>query len=85
VDDAYTEIPFDKFNKDMLLVSRIAKISHLGVLLNAGTKTNEQLIRPVTNSIHLKSISYSSVADEALPINVSVQTTTTPVNHEFQD
>jgi hypothetical protein len=78
VDDKYYfEIPFDKFNQDMLLVSRIAKIpSNLGGgYFNAGTKTNEQLVRwsRSHNNIHLKSISYSSVADEELPINISVQ------------
>lgn len=73
----YFEIPFDKLGKDMLLVSRIAKIpANLGGgYFNAGTKTNEQLVRWSRNhnNIHLKSISYNSVADEELPINISVQ------------
>ena len=78
VDDKYYfEIPFDKLGKDMLLVSRIAKIpANLGGgYFNAGTKTNEQLVRWTRNhnSVHLRSVSYSSVADEELPINISVQ------------
>ncbi len=76
-DKYYFEIPFDKLGKDMLLVSRIAKIpANLGGgYFNAGTKTNEQLVRWTRNhnSIHLKSVSYNSVADEELPINISVQ------------
>jgi hypothetical protein len=76
-DKYYFEIPFDKLGKDMLLVSRIAKIpANLGGgYFNAGTKTNQQVVRWTRNrnNVHLKSISYSSVADEELPINISVQ------------
>ena len=73
----YFEVPFEQLGKDMLLVSRIAKIPARlgGGYFNAGTKTNEQLVRWERNhdDIHLKSVSYSSVADEELPINLSVQ------------
>jgi len=76
-DKYYFEIPFDRLGKDMLLVSRIAKIpANLGGgYFNAGTKTNEQLVRWTRNrnNVHLKSVSYNSVADEELPINISVQ------------
>ena len=72
----YFEIPFRQLEKDMLLVSRIAKIPAGlgGGYLNAGSKTNEQVVRwsRVNNSIHLKSISFNSVADEELPIFKSV-------------
>ncbi|MFT4756826.1 MAG: hypothetical protein ACI91R_001476 [Vicingaceae bacterium] len=72
----YFEIPFSQLEKDMLLVSRIAKIPAGlgGGYLNAGSKTNEQVVRwsRVNNSIHLKSISFNSVADEELPIFKSV-------------
>jgi hypothetical protein len=72
----YYEVPFTLLEKDMLLVSRIAKIpSGLGGgYVNAGSKTNEQIVHwsRVQNSIHLKSISYNSVADEGLPIFQSV-------------
>ena len=72
----YFEVPFNKLEKDMLLVSRIGKIPAGlgGGYLNAGSKTNEQVVRwsRVNNSIHLKSISFNSVADEELPIFQSV-------------
>jgi hypothetical protein len=76
-DKYYFEVPLELLEKDMLLVSRIAKIpANLGGgYFNAGTKTNQQLVQWSRNhhSIHLKSMSYSAVADEALPINISVQ------------
>lgn len=72
----YYEVPFALLEKDMLLVSRIAKIPTGlgGGYLNAGSKSNEQVIRwsRVNNSIHLKSISFNSIADEELPIFQSV-------------
>ena len=76
-DKYYYEIPFSLYDKDMLLVSRISKIGAGlgGGFVNAGSKTNEQLIQwsRVDNNIHLKTISYSSVADDDLPINISVK------------
>lgn len=73
----YYEIPFALLDKDMLLVSRISKNAEGfgGGFVNAGTKTNEQLIHwtRVRNSIHLRSVSYRSVADESLPIYISVR------------
>ncbi|MHA7057756.1 zinc-dependent metalloprotease [Aquimarina sp. M1] len=73
----YFEIPFDVLDQDMLLVSRISKIpSNLGGgYVNAGSKTNEQLVKwtRIRNNIHLKSISYSSVANDSLPIHLSVR------------
>jgi hypothetical protein len=72
----YFEIPFDVLERDLLLVSRIAKIPAGlgGGYLNAGSKTNEQVIRwsKVNNTIHLKSVSFNSVADKELPIFQSV-------------
>ncbi len=72
----YFELPFDQLEKDMLLVSRIAKIpsGFGGGYLNAGSKTNQQVVRwsRVNNSIHLKSISFNSVANDTLPIFKSV-------------
>ncbi|MTB50488.1 zinc-dependent metalloprotease [Lewinella sp. W8] len=73
----YYEIPFGLLGRDMLLVSRIAKIPAGlgGGYVNAGSKANEQLIRweRVNNAIHLKSISYNSVASDSLPIYISVR------------
>ncbi|OAV43490.1 zinc-dependent metalloprotease [Lewinella sp. 4G2] len=76
-DKYYFEVPFGRFGQDMLLVSRIAKIpANLGGgYFNAGTKTNEQVVHweRSFDNIHLRSVSFSSVADERLPINISVQ------------
>jgi len=76
-EDFYYEIPMVLLDKDMLLVSRIAKVADGfgGGYINAGSKANEQLIRwsRVRNSIHLKTVSYANVADENLPIFASVQ------------
>ena len=75
-EDYYFEIPFDYLDRDMLLVTRIAKIpAELGGgYMNAGSKTNEQLVqwRRVHDAIHLRSVSYDAVADEELPISISV-------------
>ena len=76
-DKYYFEIPFERFEQDLLLVSRIAKIpSGLGGgYFNAGTKTNEQVVhwQRNANSVLLRSVSFNSVADPALPINISVR------------
>ncbi len=76
-DTYYYEVPFDLLGRDMLLVSRIAKIpAELGGgYLNAGSKTNEQLVRwsRVNDDLHLTSVSYAAVADSSLPINLSVR------------
>lgn len=73
----YYEIPFDLLNADMLLVSRISKIAAGlgGGYMNAGSKTNEQVVRwsRVQNNIHLRSISFTNVASDSLPIQLSVQ------------
>lgn len=75
-DNRYYEIPFELLNTDMLLVSRISKIAEGlgGGYMNAGSKTNEQVIRwsRVENKIHLRSISFRSVANDTLPIQLSV-------------
>lgn len=75
-DDYYFEIPFDQFERDLLLVSRIAKIPAGlgGGYVNAGSKTNQQVVQwsRVGQKVLLRSISYTNVADETLPINQSV-------------
>ena len=72
----YYEIPFDRLGDDMLLVSRISKIAPGigGGYVNAGSKSNEQLVRwqRVDDNIHLKSISFNAVANDTLPIHISV-------------
>ncbi|NER16454.1 zinc-dependent metalloprotease [Spongiivirga citrea] len=78
IDQTYFfEIKNDLLEKDMLLVSRIAKVPAGlgGGYVNAGSKTNEQVVHWVRfqNKILLKLKSYNSVAADSLAINVSVQ------------
>ena len=76
-DKYYFEIPDTLLNKDMLLVSRIAKLpSGLGGgYVNAGSESNEQMIvwERFQDKILIKVKSYSSVANDTLPINISVR------------
>ena len=76
-DKYYYEIPFSLLNKDMLLVSRIAKLpSGLGGgYVNAGTETNEQMVvwERFQDKILIKVKSYNAVANDSLPINISVR------------
>ncbi|SFZ91637.1 protein of unknown function [Flaviramulus basaltis] len=78
VDDKYYfEIPNEYLGKDMLLVSRIAKLpANLGNgYVNAGTKTNTSLViwERFQDKILIKEKSYNAVADEELPISISVK------------
>ncbi|WP_339839519.1 DUF5117 domain-containing protein, partial [uncultured Flavobacterium sp.] len=78
VDDKYYfEIPNLLLNKEMLLVSRIAKIpSGLGGgYVNAGSSVNEQLIvwEKFQDKVLLKVKSFESIANDSLPINISVR------------
>lgn len=76
-DKYYYEIPNEHLSKDMLLVTRLAKLpSRLGGgYINAGSKTNTRLINweRFQNKILIKEKSSSAVADDSLPINISVQ------------
>lgn len=73
----YFEIPNKYLEKDMLLVSRLSKLpSNLGGgYVNAGSETNEQLIvwQRFQDKILIKSKSYNSVANDTLPISISVK------------
>ncbi|MBU0940346.1 MAG: zinc-dependent metalloprotease [Bacteroidetes bacterium] len=73
----YFEIPNNLLDKDMLLVSRLSKLpSNLGGgYVNAGSETNEQLIvwHRFQDKILIKIKSYAAVADESLPISISVK------------
>jgi hypothetical protein len=73
----YFEIPNNYLDKDMLLVSRLSKIpSNLGGgYVNAGSETNEQLIvwHRFQDKILIKIKSYTAVANDSLPINISVK------------
>ena len=73
----FFEIPTAYLDTDMLLVSRFAKLpSNLGGgYVNAGTKTNTRLIQweRFKDKILIKEKSYSAIAEDSLPINISVQ------------
>ena len=73
----YFEIPNKYLNKEMLLVSRLSKLpSNLGGgYVNAGSETNEQLIvwQRFQDKILIKSKSYNAVANDTLPISISVK------------
>lgn len=73
----YFEIPNKYLNKDMLLVSRLSKLpSNLGGgYVNAGSETNEQLVvwQRFQDKILIKSKSYNAVANDSLPISISVK------------
>jgi hypothetical protein len=76
-DSYYFEIPNELLDKEMLLVSRIAKLpSNLGGgYINAGSSANEQLIvwQRFQDKILIKVKSYSAVANDSLPISISVK------------
>jgi hypothetical protein len=76
-DKYFFEIPDSLLNKEMLLVSRIAKLpSNLGGgYVNAGSETNEQLItwERFQDKVLIKVKSYDAIAREDLPINLSVK------------
>lgn len=76
-DKYYFEVPDSLLNKDMLLVSRIAKLPAGlgGGYTNAGSETNEQLIvwERFKDKILIKVKSYNAVANDSLPINISVK------------
>ncbi|CAM3937054.1 zinc-dependent metalloprotease [Flavobacterium cucumis] len=73
----YFEIPNSLLNKEMLLVSRISKLpSGLGGgYVNAGSSAHEQLIvwEKFQDKVLIKVKSFASVANDSLPINISVK------------
>ncbi|MDG5491596.1 zinc-dependent metalloprotease [Psychroserpens sp. SPM9] len=73
----FFEIPHTHLGKDMLLVSRIAKLpANLGGgYINAGSKTGERLVawERFNDKVLIKERSYNSVADDELPISISVK------------
>ena len=76
-DKHYFEIPDSLLGKEMLLVSRIAKLpANLGGgYVNAGSEANEQLItwERFQDKILIKVKSYAAVANDSLPIHLSVK------------
>ena len=75
------EIPVELLGRDLLLVSRIARVPAelSGGFMAAGHKTGEQVLRweRMGERVLLRKISYSNVADEEQPIHRSV------VNNNF--
>ncbi len=75
-DKLYFEIPLNLLEKDMLLVSRIAKVpsGFGGGYVNAGSKVNEQVVRWTKRgqSVDMKIISFENQSDEESPIYQSV-------------
>ncbi len=73
----YYEIPKNLLDKEMLLVSRIKELpsGFGGGYVNAGSKTNEQVIvwQKFKKKILLKLKSYNAIANDSLPIYKSVK------------
>jgi hypothetical protein len=79
VDDKYLfEIPDSLFNREMLMVTRIAKTAN-GIGFGGG-KQNEQVLRWQVkgDKVHLRVVSYGVVAADSLPIHEAV------VNSNFE-
>jgi hypothetical protein len=76
-DKYYYEIPETLLNKDFLLVTRIKKLpsGFGGGYLNAGSKINSQVLvwEKFKDKILLKIKSYNAIANDSLPISLSVK------------
>ncbi|HVE78676.1 MAG TPA: zinc-dependent metalloprotease [Gemmatimonadaceae bacterium] len=76
VDDRWLfELPDSLVRRDFLLVSRVAAVpSNFESFLSAGTSVEERVVRweRVGNRVVLRAIGYSAVADDSLPIALSV-------------
>ena len=76
VDDRYYfEVPDSVLNRDLLFVSRIAGVpANFGGFLSAGTSIEERVIRfeKQPDRLIMRSISFGAVADDSLPIAISV-------------
>ncbi|MEP6494928.1 MAG: zinc-dependent metalloprotease [bacterium] len=77
VDDKYFfEVPDSLLNRDILLVSRLAGVpAGLGGFQFAGSEAARRVVRwiKVNDRINLQSISFAAVADDSLPISISVR------------
>ena len=76
VDDRwFFEVPDSLIGRDFLLVSRIAGVpANFGGFLSAGTSVEERVVRweRQRDRIILRTIAYDAVADDTLPIAISV-------------
>jgi hypothetical protein len=71
----FFELPDSLLIRDFLLVSRIAGVpANIGGFLSAGTSVGERVVRweRVGERVALRSLSYDAVADDSLPIAISV-------------
>ena len=78
-DDWFFEIPDSLLEREILWISRIAQTpANLSPFINGGTKVGEQVVRwqRKGNNILLRKISYTSVANDSLPVAQSVKVNT---------
>jgi len=77
VDDKwFFEVPDSLLNRDILFVSRLAGVpAGVGGFAFAGNEIARRVVRwsKVNDRINLASISYAAVADDSLPISISVR------------
>jgi hypothetical protein len=77
VDDRYyLEVPDSLLNRDILLVSRVAAVpTGFGGFSFAGDEVARRVVRweKVNDRLNLRSISFAAVADDSLPISISVR------------
>jgi hypothetical protein len=77
VDDRYYfEVPDSLLNRDILLVTRVAAVpSGFGGFAFAGNEVTRRVVRweKVNDRLNLRSISFAAVADDSLPISISVR------------
>ena len=77
VDDKwFFEVPDSLLNRDILFVSRLAGVpAGFGGLSFAGNEIARRVVRwtKVNDRINLASISFAAVADDSLPISISVR------------
>ncbi len=74
-DKLYFLLPDSLLEKDILLVSRIAKVpANFSPYINAGSKVGEQVIhwQKMQNKILLRAISFQNISNEVDPIHLSV-------------
>ncbi len=75
-EDYFFEIPEVLYDRDMLLITRIAQVpAGLGGFLTAGVKRGEQVLRweRMGDRVLLRKVSFSQVAADSLPISQSVE------------
>ncbi len=75
-DKWYFEVPDSLLNRDILLVSRISAVpAGFGGFEFAGDEVARRVVRwiKVNDRVNLQSVSFAAVADDSLPISISVR------------